>query len=47
VRLDIAMLDDKPNVITLELDLEFWPTQELRRGPDGWQRSPVPGSASR
>ena len=41
VRLEIADLEDKPNVITLELDLEFWPTQELRLGPEGWQRSPV------
>jgi S1-C subfamily serine protease len=41
VRLEIANLDDKPNVITLRLDLEFWPTQQLQLGATGWQRTPV------
>ena len=38
VRLDTLDLDGKPDVITLKLDLEFWPTYELRRLPSGWER---------
>jgi S1-C subfamily serine protease len=41
VRLEIADLDDKPDVITLRLDLDFWPTQQLRLEAGGWQRSPL------
>ena len=41
VRLEVRDLEDKPGVVTLELDLESWPTQELRFGPDGWTREPV------
>jgi len=38
VRLAVVDLDGKPDVITLKLDLEDWPTEELVRGPDGWRR---------
>jgi pro-apoptotic serine protease NMA111 len=38
VRLLLADLDDRRSVMTLELDLEYWPTYELRRGPAGWVR---------
>jgi S1-C subfamily serine protease len=38
VRLNTRDLDGREEVITLELDLQFWPTIELRRGADGWQR---------
>ena len=41
VRLEVRDLEDKPGVVTLELDLESWPTQELRYGPQGWTREPV------
>jgi S1-C subfamily serine protease len=41
VRLELRDLDDRPSVITLRLDLEYWPTQELRHGEDGWRRRPV------
>ena len=34
-------LEDKPGVVTLELDLESWPTQQVRFGPDGWTREAV------
>ncbi|MEE2665429.1 MAG: trypsin-like peptidase domain-containing protein [Myxococcota bacterium] len=47
VRLEIADLDDKPNMITLRLDLEFWPTQRLELGTTGWRRSSVMGGAIR
>ncbi|MGH0036870.1 MAG: trypsin-like peptidase domain-containing protein [Myxococcota bacterium] len=38
VRLSTVDLDGRPNVLTLKLDLEYWPTYELLRGPDGWKR---------
>jgi S1-C subfamily serine protease len=28
-------------VITLKLDEHYWPSYELLRGPDGWQRRPI------
>ena len=44
VRLETLDLDDKRSVITLKLDLEYWPTYELRRTDQGWIRS-VPAPA--
>jgi len=38
VRLKTLDLDGKPAVITLKLDLEFWPTYELRRIDGRWER---------
>jgi S1-C subfamily serine protease len=38
VRLRIESLDGKVRVVTLETDLHYWPTQELRRAAEGWVR---------
>jgi len=38
VRLDTLDLDGKPDVITLKVDLEYWPTYELRRSDGVWER---------
>jgi S1-C subfamily serine protease len=38
VRLRVESLHGKVRVLTLELDLNYWPTQELRRSDQGWIR---------
>ena len=38
VRLRTVSLDGEMDVMTLRLDLEFWPTTELRRNGEGWER---------
>ena len=37
VRLHMLDLEGTPEVVTLKLDLEYWPTREFRRGADGWR----------
>jgi S1-C subfamily serine protease len=38
VRLRTISLDGRADVITVRLDLQFWPTTELRRNDTGWER---------
>ncbi|MBK7947241.1 MAG: trypsin-like peptidase domain-containing protein [Deltaproteobacteria bacterium] len=38
VRLETLDLDGRPAVLTLKLDLEYWPTYELLRSAQGWER---------
>ncbi len=38
LRLKTLAWNDSVEVITLKLDKHYWPTYELRRGPDGWSR---------
>ncbi|MGH8321714.1 MAG: PDZ domain-containing protein, partial [Gammaproteobacteria bacterium] len=38
VRLTLRTWDSMPQVITLKLDLRYWPTYEILYGADGWQR---------
>jgi len=41
LRLRILTWNNAPEVITLKLDRQYWPTYELRRGPQGWERKPI------
>ncbi len=45
VRIKSQGLDGKVEVTTLKLDLEFWPTYEFERGPEGWMREPIRASS--
>jgi S1-C subfamily serine protease len=38
VRLRTLDVEGIADVVTLKLDLEYWPTVEFRRGRDGWER---------
>jgi S1-C subfamily serine protease len=40
LRLKTLAWNDSVEVITVKLDKHYWPTYELRRGPDGWTRRP-------
>lgn len=40
VRLTTRGLDGKESVVTLKLDLHYWPTTEFRLGTLGWERIP-------
>ncbi|MHA7839077.1 MAG: trypsin-like peptidase domain-containing protein [bacterium] len=44
VRLEILDLDGKPDVITLKLDLEYWPTYSLRKSDGVWRRIGLTGT---
>ena len=46
VRLRVMSLQGRVRVLTLDLDLHYWPTLELRRGPTGWDRVPAEAPAS-
>jgi S1-C subfamily serine protease len=45
VRLRTVSFDGRTDVMTLKLDLEFWPTTELRRNGKGWERISHPPRA--
>ena len=38
LRLRTITWNNSPEVITLKLDRHYWPTYEIVRGPDGWNR---------
>jgi len=38
VRLQLLDLDGNPDLVAVELDLQYWPTVEFRREADGWGR---------
>jgi hypothetical protein len=38
IRLRTITWNNAPEVITLKLDRHYWPTYELRRAGDGWER---------
>lgn len=42
VRLDVVNLDGQPNVLTLKVDLEYWPTYEMRKRDGRWERVGLP-----
>jgi len=39
VRLQVEDLESKVSVVTLKTDLQYWPTYELRRSDQGWERT--------
>lgn len=41
VRLTVSTWDGMPQVITLKLDLRYWPTAEVAYGADGWRRRSI------
>lgn len=45
VRMKLLDLEGRVRVKTLKLDLEYWPTSELLRGPGGWDRRKITGGA--
>jgi S1-C subfamily serine protease len=47
VRLRVADLEGKLELLSLELDLHDWPTALLRRTETGWERSEPPPAAAR
>jgi len=41
LRLRTVTWNGSTEVITLKLDRHYWPSYELVRGPDGWERRPI------
>lgn len=46
LRLKTVAWNGATDVITLQLDLKYWPAYELRRGPGGWRRRAVAEGAA-
>ena len=46
VRLATLDLDGKSSVLTLKVDLEYWPTYRLRKANDVWERISTTSDAS-
>ena len=41
VRLKLEALNGQISVVTIELDLDYWPSYQLTRGLNGWTRAPL------
>jgi pro-apoptotic serine protease NMA111 len=47
VMLQLVDLDGRPSVMTLVLDLQYWPTYEIDRDTDGsWKRAEIPSATA-
>ncbi|HUL83358.1 MAG TPA: PDZ domain-containing protein, partial [Gammaproteobacteria bacterium] len=47
VRLNTMSFNDVPEVITMKLDSEYWPSYELRREGHEWRRYDLDGPAQK
>jgi len=45
-RLTVVSMSGRRNIVTVEPEYRFWPTYEIRRGADGWERLDHPARAA-